>query len=472
MLNGLEIKERNLLAVRGETEEFRIDSQFHKKEYLAAKEAVEKAGAAALENDASLSILHPMEIQRNYVSNGGVWFLRAQNLRPMRIDDANKVFVSDEDAKTLSRNLVRKGDLLVTRTGAVGASAVFEKGEALASSHIFMVRQQQFCNYYLAAYLNCRYGQQLIARGMYGGLQPEISQTYLKNAPVYRASEALQCRVRQVMLMANKAEADAAEMYGQANATLLSNLRLDFSQLKKQKNTVKSFRDSFGASGRLDAEYYHPRYEYVEKKLRKFKVVRLQEICSAINYGTVPTSPYTDDGSGVPYIKGLNLKRGLVVTDKLDRITNTKELRPRYYTKSGDLLISQMGTVGNCGVVSGEQAGWVFASFTIRARIENQSLYPPHFLALYINAVAKPYYFLREIAQASVRQNTTLPIVRNMPVPVLPTAVQNSIDAKLQESHRLRAHAQKLMDDARQAVEIAIEKGEKEALAFLKNCAK
>ena len=44
-----------------------------------------------------------------------------------------------------------------------------------------------------------------------------------------------------------------------------------------------------------------------------------------------------------------------VVTDKLDYITNTKDLQTKVFTKEGDIIISQMGTVGNCGVVSKEQ---------------------------------------------------------------------------------------------------------------------
>lgn len=55
-------------------------------------------------------------------------------------------------------------------------------------------------------------------------------------------------------------------------------------------------------------KYYQGKYDEVEGILKRHDCVLAKDVCSLINYGTVPTSPYTDDGSGTPYIKGLNLK--------------------------------------------------------------------------------------------------------------------------------------------------------------------
>ena len=46
----------------------------------------------------------------------------------------------------------------------------------------------------------------------------------------------------------------------------------------------------------------------------------------------------------------MNLKQCSIVGE-LDKITNTAELNKRFYTKEGDIIISQMGTVGDVGVV-------------------------------------------------------------------------------------------------------------------------
>lgn len=447
----------------------RIDSEYFQKKYAANARVM----ASPMKVRDVLNHRRPPKIKGLKLSRD-FNYLEISRISPT--GDYGTVTIAPDEVPDRADVVLHNGDVAVSsvRPNRNAVAYIRDAKRLVGTSGLVVLRALGISPEYLFAFTKTKHFAMALTRETTATMYPAVSAEDILDVPFVMPTPQFAQKVQEKVGESYATLLSAGEKHDSAEYALLRHLRLHEWQPRQfgQNITVKSFRNSFGALGRLDAEYYHPRYEHVEKKLRKFKVVRLQEICSAINYGTVPTSPYTDDGSGVPYIKGLNLKRGLVVTDKLDRIINTKALRPRYYTKEGDLLISQMGTVGNCGVVSGEQAGWVFASFTIRARIENQSLYPPHFLALYINAVAKPYYFLREIAQASVRQNTTLPIVRNMPVPVLPTAVQNSIDAKLQESHRLRARAQKLMDDARQAVEIAIEKGEKEALAFLKNCAK
>ncbi len=229
--------------------------------------------------------------------------------------------------------------------------------------------------------------------------------------------------------------------------------------------TVKNFSESFAKTGRIDAEYYQAKYDEVENIIKKNGFKLLKDVCSDINYGTVPTSPYTDDGTGVPYIKGLNLKNTEIVKDKLDYIVDTEHLDDKYYTKNGDIIISQMGTVGNVGVVLDEEE-WLFASFTIRARLKNFEEYNPYFIGLYIQNIAKEYYLYRNIAQASVRQNTDLPTIKNMYLPVVDIKKQEKIADLLQRSFKLKNQSKNLLETAKQMVEMAIEKGEEQAIMY------
>lgn len=464
MLNGLEVSERKLLAVAGETKEFRIDSPFFKKEYLAAKAAVEKAGAAVLEDDASLSIRHPAEIKRNYVSDGGVWFLRAQNLRPMHIDDGNKVFVSDEDAKTLSRNILREGDLLITRTGAAGTAAVFAKKTALASSHIFIVRSKMFCHYYLMAYLNCRYGRLLADRGIYGGLQPEISQTYLKGMPVYRASKTLQSRIRQVVQNAYKTEATSANLYAKAEHDLLRHLGLLEWQPQERSHTIKTFRESIGASGRMDAEYYQPKYEIIAA-IEKGKYAPLENI-AVIKKSIEPGSAaYRDEG--IPFVRVADLS-------KFDIAPTAKYLHPDEYRKHLDALRPRKNTIlfskdGTLGIAYKTEADLPIitsgAILHLTARKPKEVL--PDYLALVLNSPPVQMQAERDSGGAVI-QHWRLSDVKKISVPLLPVANQRALADSVKQSFAMRTLSKQLLNNARQAVEIAIEQGETKALTYLK----
>lgn len=220
--------------------------------------------------------------------------------------------------------------------------------------------------------------------------------------------------------------------------------------------TIATLKESFLKTGRLDAEYYQEKYYIMEEKLKKNGFVILDEICSLINYGSVPTSPYTDNGEGIPYIKGLNLKNLQVDENKLDRITNTQDLDSKFFTKENDIIISQMGTVGDVGVVSKDQENYVFASFTIRIRLKDTQKFNPYFVAIYIQHIAKEWYLFRNIAQASVRQNTDLPTIKNLYVPIIDSTTQAQIATYIQKSFELRAEAKKLLESAKAEVESAL----------------
>jgi hypothetical protein len=249
------------------------------------------------------------------------------------------------------------------------------------------------------------------------------------------------------------------DLYKQSEQTLLSVLGLLSLKLKHSLTFVKKFSDT-QTSNRIDAEYFQPMYEEVENLLSKRQRVTLDSVCSLINYGTVPTSPYCDKGT--PYIKGLNLIDGYVCGD-FDKIENTHDLPKRFYVKENDIIVSQMGTVGKAGIVTKNEEGYLFASFTIRVRLRDHNFIDPSVLTLYINKVAKDWYLLRKIAQASVRQNTDLPTVKGLMVPQIDRRIQQKIKEDLLKSRKNRLDSMRLLDIAKRGVEMAIEKNEKDA---------
>ena len=136
-------------------------------------------------SELNAQIIHPKEIKRNYVETG-ILFLRAQNIRPLKTDLSNQVFVSDDDAEILKNNEVLKEDILITRTGAnFGQCSLYlENKKAIGSSHTFILRNLNLSPYFVAVFLNTKYGRSLIDKGMYGGLQPEITSRHLFKIPI------------------------------------------------------------------------------------------------------------------------------------------------------------------------------------------------------------------------------------------------------------------------------------------------
>ena len=327
-----------------------------------------------------------------------------------------------------------------------------------------MIRANSIEPYFLTAYLNSKYGRSLLLRKERGVIQKGLNLDDLKTLKIPIFSNEIQNICKEIICEARRLLDESNRIYKEAEKLLIETLGLEDFNPEADRYSIKLFKNSYGNTGRLDAEFYQTYYDEFEKRIKAKGFVCAEEICSVINYGTVPTSPYTEDGSRIPYIKGMNVKNVEVQNDNLDKITNTDKLPEKYYTKKGDIIISQMGTVADCGVIEETQENWLFASFTIRLRLKDFHSYNPYFIGMYIQSLAKKYYFHRYIAQASVRQNTDLPTVKNLFIPIVDINIQNKIADKVKESKEKKWKSKLLLEKVVQFVETAIEQGEDIAL--------
>ncbi|MBK7160594.1 MAG: hypothetical protein IPH77_19140 [Ignavibacteria bacterium] len=141
MLKGLEVSIMKLSILNSKNDRFRIDAEFSKKIYINTEKFLESKKHTTLK-ESLCKIYHPKEIKREYVIENGIWFFRAQNLRPLLIENSNNVFISKNDAEDLKDNSILYGDILITRTGAnFGQTAMYHLMErAISSSHVLIVR--------------------------------------------------------------------------------------------------------------------------------------------------------------------------------------------------------------------------------------------------------------------------------------------------------------------------------------------
>ncbi|MFN5072871.1 MAG: restriction endonuclease subunit S [Cyclobacteriaceae bacterium] len=470
MLEGLEIsiiKKSNLERTN------RIDSEFYSKENLKAIDTIKKLNPDPLTNYFKVSDGNHMSISEIF-SDEGIPYYRGGDIYNFFIEHTQQPLKIPQeifDLPTMKRSHLQKGDLLVSIVGAIIGNLSLVKTDQVAtcSCKLAILRPANIQPEFAAVFFKSKYGQNQIQKfrrgtGQTGLILEDFDQLLL---PVF--SEKFRGKIVALVDKSFDAIDLSKQILSKAKQSMVSTLGLQNWKPSEESITVKKYSSSFGETGRLDAEFYQPFYYEIEAILKRKGYALLEDICSEINYGTVPTSPYTEDGTGIPYIKGTNFKDTIIDSEGLDRITNTAELAERFYTKEGDIIISQMGTVGDTGVVEKNQVGWLFASFTIRVRIKDKKNFDPHFVAFYIQHIAKPYYLHRFIAQASVRQNTDLPTIKNLYIPKISIEVQKEISKQIRQSFKLREKSNYLIDIAKQAVEIAVEKDEKSALKFIEN---
>ena len=468
LMDGLEAVELNLADVLKDNELLRIDSEYFKIEYLAKLRQIKKSPYRKIEEFAYVTdgIHESIQFDEESLIN----LISAKSPKENIFDLSGNECISPEQHKKNPRTTLQQGDVIISTVGTIGNCAVVDETILPANSdrHVGIVRiEKDFKPYFLSTFILSKYGRFQTIRESTGNIQLNLFIYKIKSLKIPFLSENFQEAVERLVQSAHSSLRQSKDIYQQAEDLLLSELGLQDWQPTEETVAVKSFAESFLSSGRLDAEYYQPKFYEVESKIKAKGFVLTQDICSHINYGSVPTSPYTENGEGIPYIKGLNLKNAEIVTDQLDRIINTEGLSSKVFTEKGDIVISQMGTVGNCGVVESEQVGWIFASFTIRIRLKKQSDFNPHFIALYIEKVARPYYLMRNVAQASVRQNTDLPTIRNMYIPLVPKGIQLLVAQKMQDARNAKSRSKQLLEIAKTGVERAIETNEATATTWI-----
>lgn len=468
-MDGLECSE---VALSDLERTHRIDAEFYRKEAIKITDMVTHRSCKPLTDMVTVSDGNHMIISDKF-TEVGISYYRGQDIKTFFIENSNPICIDTASFNTpyMKRSHLNKGDILLSIVGTIGSLAlVYSDKQSTCSCKLAILRPKAGVKAeVVATFLRSKYGQVQIKKLTRGAVQMGLILEDMEQLKVPVYTDTFQQTIQDIIVSAFNLENTSKQIYSYAEQLLLDELDMTDFTPSTEKVSVKNFSESFGLSGRLDAEFYQPFYDKYENMIKKNGYELAEDICSDINYGTVPTSPYTEDGSGVPYIKGMNIKNTLVDDSNLDRIVNTINLPSKYYTKRGDIIISQMGTVADCGVVTEEQENWVFASFTIRLRLKKNTEYNPYFIGLYIQLLAKPYYFYRYIAQASVRQNTDLPTVRKMIIPKLSIEKQNLIATKIQESFFLRKKSKELLEKAKQAVEMAIEKDEQTALNWLSN---
>jgi hypothetical protein len=110
--------------------------------------------------------------------------------------------------------------------------------------------------------------------------------------------------------------------------------------------SVKGFRKSFTETGRLDADYYQPKYEELRKKIELTgNSYRLGDVLLFARRGKQPV--YAD--SGLPVINSKHVRDGIVLIDETNRFA-MNDGDDDLTIREGDVLINGtgVGTIGRC----------------------------------------------------------------------------------------------------------------------------
>ena len=215
---------------------------------------------------------------------------------------------------------------------------------------------------------------------------------------------------------------------------------------------VKNYSET-EQGGRLDAEYFQPKYEEVLSALWKNNGVPLHEIAS-VRKGRQARST---KGS-IPYASIKDISNNLIETSEFAQYDN------RLVTvRNNDLALAITGaTIGKVGINTKNDKIAICGDL-LKIRAKNIS---PHYLLSFLGLSIMTDLFQSNIT-GMTNGHLSPDTVKNIPVPILEEKTIERIDKGIKEAFNLRKQSKHLLECAKQAVELAIEQDEQTAMDWL-----
>ncbi|WP_233881809.1 restriction endonuclease subunit S [Tenacibaculum piscium] len=445
----------------------RIDSEFFKKTYLKDDKSIAKNGfnkLVKITNKINVGFVGAMV---KHYRDEGITILQTKNIDSFFINDNNTIKITSKFHNELKKSKIHKKDILIARSGSFGKASIYLDDEVINSSDIIIVEaNEQLINpYFLVSFLNSKFGINQMIRFASGGLQGHVNLTILEELEVPKINDNFQLKIEHLLELAYSQKQLSKQTYTEAEKILLEELNLQNFEPTKEAVNIKSFSESFGTSGRLDAEYYQPKYEKIEQAIKSYSNGFETLDAFIADYSTgypYKSSSYIKE-NGIPLIRINNVKKGFIDLSKAIQIPKSDlDLSTKDIALENDILISMSGTIGNsCKIPKGIKA-------VVNQRI--MKITPKNFnnevLPLLINSVIGEYQ-LNRIGTGGVQTNISSTDIRKIFIPKIIEDKQQQIADLIEQSFTLKKQSEHLLEVAKKAVEIAIEENEDVAISYI-----
>ncbi len=470
---------------------FRFDAEYFKKEYIEAYNKL-------MRNSKHISNLAKVTDGEHGSPdldiNSNIVYLSSHNVKDNIIDLSDIRYCTKELDERNSRSRIEKGNVLLSIVGTVGnSSVVYKSFTGNTDRNVATIKEINGVNPYLVStLLNSHYGKLQTERLQTGNVQPLLNLLQVKQLLIPIFSDTFQQKIEQCVKSAHAKLEQSKVLYTQAEELLLEELNLkDFepsnvacfgsaqqaghSPSNRSLNdttrslsvvemkpgiAIKNLSESFGSSDRLDAEYYQPKYEEIEKRVKDYSggwdtVGNIVHVDKSIEPGSAHY-----ESEGIPFVRVADItKYGIDKTDKyLSRIEFNNAIKPGKDT----ILLTKDGTLGIAYTVKGNM-DVITSGAILHLKIRDEINILPEYLSLVINSIAVQMQAERDTG-GSIIQHWRPGQIKKIIIPLLPLPIQKQMAQMIEKSFTLRKESEQLLENAKRAVELAIEQGEDKAV--------
>lgn len=443
---------------------FRIDAEFFNKKSINIDAYIRNMKYIHLHQDEVVSGPFGSTLKsESYLTSGYMPFVRIENIRGgFNVNTNNIVYISESNNARIKNSELQLNDIVLSKVGnSIGYFARVDEqlGRCNISENNIGIKLERYSTHfkhYLVAYLNSKYAQNLVKRRTSGNAQPKLNVGDMCYIPIPTFSEAIYKAISKIILRSEDNIVAAVSAY-QAAEKLLSTIINVPTDTTRCNTYSKLLSNTLSISGRLDAEYYHPKYEAYAKALHTVDTVN--SLCTIHDKNYVPKNKKL-----YKYIELANVGKSGDITDV--ELIEGSELpsRARRQVNTGQVLVSSVeGSLQGCVLITDEFDGALCSTgFYV---LTSDTINPETLLVIFKSETMQ--VLLKQRCSGTILTAITKDELLSMPLPKIDDSIQVEIAEKVQMSFSLRRQSVQLLECATRAVEMAIEKGENAALAWL-----
>lgn len=361
--------------------------------------------------------------------------------------------------KEMEKFKLKDRDVLFNRTnsfefvGRTGLFREFSKEPYVFASYLVRVRpdKKTILPEYLVAFLNCKYGVADIKRRARISInQSNVSAQELQSIRIPQAPMELQERIKESFDESFKQLEEARKIYHESEEILMK--EMGFGEFKElhEISFVKNSKDVI-KSGRIDAEYFQPKYERILEQIKKYPngYSNLSQIISIKDKNFTPEA-----SEEYEYIELSNI----IGNGKIDNCTieegENLPTRARRLVKEGDIIISSIeGSLQSCALITSEHDKSLCSTgFYV---LDSDKINPETLLVMF---KSPPFQaLLKRGCSGTILTAINKDELNKIEIPIIDQSIQNEIAKKINECYKLRQMAKSLLNKSILQVENFIE---------------
>lgn len=450
MLEGLEICEVPFSRVIG-NDIVRMESEFYNSNTVSYKNTVKASHIIDFSQYGTSKELNEM----------------GEGYPVLRLNEFNYSFISHPDKYCSLLDIdayhglqLKKDDVLICRTNGnpkfVGRSAIVPKDYDYAfASYLFRIRpNRKYINSAtLVAFLNSKYGRLEIEKYSMVGNQANFSPAKFREISIPVFSKDLNNKIEDITYRAFQKLEMSESLYSEAANNMLECLDLNDFTASSNSCNVKTLKESFIETGRLDAEYYQPKYDDILHHIQAYKYgsKNLAEICDIKEENFTPK-----DDTTYKYVELANIgKYGNIIGCSQQKGEDLPSRARRIVSKNDVVISSLEGSLDSCALVEEDYDGALCSTgfYVLKSSVLNSET----LLVLFKSPLVKE--LMRKGCSGTILTAIGRQELERIPIPLIRQEIQDEIAQHVQSSIYLRKESQQLLEYAKLTVEGAIQNG-------------